>query len=185
MANIKNIFVEGFGCGKVCAVAKCNGVSEDLLGVREPCWAQVRPVDADFRVRCLRAVLLCGACGTCAPRLCPGVASVTCAVARAPTKCCLLAGTIGAPSLINECLALRLHYMFVRVVCLERALRALRCLESRRGGACSAHALEAKVEGGAEGPEGKEAPLLCLSKARRSRATARAVIWVRDVKLLP
>ena len=38
--------------------------------------------------------------------------------------------------------------------------------------------LEAKVEGGAEGPEGKEAPSLCLvaclrmSKARRSRASA-------------
>ena len=49
---------------------------------------------------------------------------------------------------------------------------------SRRGGACSAHTLEAEVEGRAEGPDGKEAPPLCLvaclhmSKARRSRATA-------------
>ena len=49
-ANIKNLFVEGFECGKVCAVAKCNGVSEDLLGACEPCWAQVRPVDADSGV---------------------------------------------------------------------------------------------------------------------------------------
>ena len=48
-ANIENLFVEGFECGKVRAVAGRNGVSEDLLGACEPCWAQVRPVDADFR----------------------------------------------------------------------------------------------------------------------------------------
>ena len=41
-ANIENLFVEGFECGKVRAVARRNGVSEDLLGACEPCWAQVR-----------------------------------------------------------------------------------------------------------------------------------------------
>ena len=33
--------VESFECGKVCALANRNGVSEDLLGACEPCWAQV------------------------------------------------------------------------------------------------------------------------------------------------
>ena len=109
--DIKNLVVDGFQCGKVCAVAKCNGVSEDLLGACEPCWAQARRAlsmlvsgvssknalltscASVWSVRDARASIMSWYC-FCDMRSCQG---------------CLLAGTIGAASLINECLALHLR----------------------------------------------------------------------------
>ena len=47
-AKIQDLFVKSLERGKVCAIAVCDCVAKNLLGAREPCWAQVRAIDAEL-----------------------------------------------------------------------------------------------------------------------------------------